>query len=71
LANKFGRIKKCFEISMIKNNIKKYYFKKYFLAGIDFLIDKNGDVYFIEANSSPGLLRFFEREYKHVDQLKI
>ncbi len=55
---------------MIKNNIKNTILKKYFLAGIDFLIDKNGDVYFIEANSSPGLLRFFEREYKTCRPIK-
>lgn len=44
------------------SNLKKL--QKYFIAGIDFLIDKEENVYFIEANSNPGLIRFLEKEYE-------
>lgn len=44
-------------------NLKKL--EKYFIAGIDFMVDKNGKVYFIEANSVPGLFRSLEKKYKN------
>ena len=55
-----------------QNNFKKK-LKKYFMAGVDFLIDTEGKVVFIEANSYPGLFRALEQKYgfcKPINEMK-
>ena len=38
--------------------------KHYFFAGLDFMIDKNGKIYFIEANAKPAGAITYKRIYK-------
>ncbi|MEE9525493.1 MAG: hypothetical protein V3V78_02695 [Candidatus Woesearchaeota archaeon] len=44
--------------------------KNYVFAGIDFIIDQQGELYFIEANSSPGVLKRYKAIYKHCRPIK-
>ena len=44
--------------------------KNYVFAGLDFILDKQGDIYFIEANSSPGVLKRYKKIYKHCKPVK-
>lgn len=44
--------------------------KNYIFAGIDFIIDKENKIYFIEANSSPGALKEYEALYKNCRPVK-
>lgn len=42
----------------------------YEFAALDMLIDKNQDIYFIEANSSPGVLKEYLKIYKNCRPVK-
>src|SRR3989344_5770459 len=44
--------------------------KNYIFAGIDFIIDDKNELYFIEANSSPGAFKEYEALYKHCRPIK-
>ncbi|MBR9691309.1 hypothetical protein GOV06_00840, partial [Candidatus Woesearchaeota archaeon] len=44
--------------------------KNYVFAGIDFILNKQGELYFIEANSSPGVLKRYKKAYKHCRPVK-
>ena len=44
--------------------------KNYIFAGIDFIIDDKNELYFIEANSSPGAFKEYEELYKHCRPIK-
>ena len=44
--------------------------KNYVFAGIDLILNKKGDIYFIEANSSSGVLKRYKNIYKHCRPIK-
>ncbi|MBD3311312.1 MAG: hypothetical protein GF349_02305 [Candidatus Magasanikbacteria bacterium] len=39
--------------------------------GLDFMFDSNDKLFFIEANSDPGLMRFFKKKYKNCKPLEL
>jgi len=44
--------------------------KNYVYAALDFIFDKNNNLYFIEANSSPGALKEYKKLYPNVRPVK-
>jgi len=42
----------------------------FLFAGIDFLLDRNRKIYFLEANSTPGGLKSWKRVYKNLKPLE-
>lgn len=44
--------------------------ENYIFAGIDFIINKKNEIYFIEANSSPGALKEFKKIDKYCKPVK-
>ncbi len=39
--------------------------ENYVFAAMDFIVSKQDEIYFIEANSSPGVLKRYQKVYNH------